>query len=278
MNNYRFTTKYVYSNRANMVSGVANITYGAVNPFHMTGVNSTDYEKPTNFDQPFENVSSVRAVEATIAGFRYLDDSMKAYWSDIRIQNKELTRFARVRVAGGSKSIMIWADDLKNGRVSLPVISLSRTGHRFFDEYYTPPYLPMRKVYTDRSKSRMRMLYKPIPYVVSYTMNIWTEHKHDADAITSQILTRVSPVAQYYADDGQLVGPVIIKYGGLSDQTDKEVGADQHAKVKYEVTLEVEAWLSLPTVETPTILGTTMNTRLIAPLTMASSIKDILEH
>ncbi len=54
--------------------------------------------------------------EYLIQGFRSLDEAMKNYWSGMRIPIKDSYRFMRVKVAGGDKSLLIWRDQLQEGR------------------------------------------------------------------------------------------------------------------------------------------------------------------
>ena len=64
--------------------------------------------------------------EFLMPGFRSLDEAMKTYWSGIRIPTKDAYRFMRIKVAGGDKSVLIWRDQLQDGRVKFPVASLNR--------------------------------------------------------------------------------------------------------------------------------------------------------
>ncbi len=98
-------------------------------------------------------------------------------------------------------------------------------------------------------------MFKPVPFLVEYTLVIWAEHKRDAEFILYQVLTRFNPMAEFRMFDGKLEGNVQLRYGGAQDASDKEAGYDQAAKVRYEVTLTAEAWLPLPEKIVPTVLG-----------------------
>jgi hypothetical protein len=161
----------------------------------------------------------------------------------------------RVRIAGSSKAISVWKGDLKDGRTKLPVAAISRTSHEFFKDKFSPPYLPMTHRFLNTDGSMTSRVYRPVPYMVSYEMGVWTEHKRDAEYILYQVLTRFNPLAELRMYDGKLVGNVQMKLTSSTDASEKEIGSDTTAKVKYDYSFTCEAWLPLPEVVVPTVLG-----------------------
>ncbi len=188
-------------------------------------------------------------------GFRSLDDAMKLYWSGIRVPTKESYRFMRVKIAGGDTSLLIWADDLKEGRVRLPLAAINRGSHEFNPQKFSPPYHAMTARYVNTRKNLVAKVFRPVPFLVEYTLTIWAEHKRDAEYILYQVLTRFNPLAEFRMFDGKLEGNVQLRFGGSQDASDKEAGYDQHANIRYEVTTTAEAWLPLPEKIVPTVLG-----------------------
>ncbi len=188
-------------------------------------------------------------------GFRALDDAMKQYWSGIRVPTKNSYRFMRVKIAGGDKSLLVWADDLKEGRARLPLAALDRTGHEFNPDKYSPAYHAMTARYVSTRGNLAAKVYRPVPFLVEYTLTIWAEHKRDAEYILYQVLTRFNPLAEFRMYDGKLEGNIQLRFGGSQDASDKESGYDQQANIRYEVTITAEAWLPLPEKIVPTVLG-----------------------
>lgn len=195
------------------------------------------------------------AEESLMPGFRYLDEAMKRYWSGIKVPTKDSFRYMRVKIAGGDKSLLIWADDLKDGRVKLPVAALDRGSHAFNENKFSPPKLAMTFRQLNNRGNMVARVLRPVPYLVDYKMTIWAEHKRDADHILYQVLTRFNPMAEFVANDGRLQGKVQLRFNGSSDASDKEAGYDQKANVRYEVNMAAEAWLPLPETVVPTVLG-----------------------
>lgn len=188
-------------------------------------------------------------------GFRSLDDAMKQYWSGIKVPTKNSYRFMRVKIAGGDKSLLVWADDLKEGRARLPLAALDRSSHEFNPEKFSPAYHAMTARYVSTRGNLAAKVYRPVPFLVEYKLTVWAEHKRDAEYILYQILTRFNPLAEFRMYDGKLEGNVQLRFGGSQDASDKESGYDQQANVRYEVTVTAEAWLPLPEKIVPTVLG-----------------------
>lgn len=204
-------------------------------------------------------------------GFRALDDAMKQYWSGIRVPTKDSYRFMRVKIAGGDKSLMIWNDDLKEGRARLPLAAISRESWAFNPEKFSPNYLPMTTRFVSRRGDLAAQIYRPSPWLVDYKIIIWTERKRDAEYILYQTLSRFNPLAEFKMYDGKIQGNIQLRYGGSNDASDKETGYDQHAKVRYEISCTAEAWLPLPEKIVKTVLGRAVNLQEMAGKVLLSS-------
>jgi len=190
-----------------------------------------------------------------LPGFRALDEGMKMYWSGMRVPTKDAYRFLRVKVAGADKSVLIWRDELLNGRARLPVGALSRSKEEFNKDKFSPAYHYMRLRYTSTRGNLAVLTYRPTPWLVDYTLSVWAEHKRDAEYVKYQILTRFNPLAEFRMSDGRVQGTLTLRFSGAQDQSDKEASFEQHRLIKYEYTMVAEAWLPLPERVLPTVLG-----------------------
>lgn len=229
--------------------------------------------KPIMPEKPGTNPDYVE--EYLGRGFWHLDKAMKAYWSGIRVPVKDSYRFMRVKVAGGDRGLLVWHDDLREGRVRFPVASLDRTKAEFNKEKYSPAYLPMTRRYLSRRGDLVALVYRPIPYNVSYTLSVWAQSKRDLDYITHQVMTRFNPLAEFVMRDDHIYGTVQLHLEGASDVSDKEVAAEDLQKLRYEFTIMAESWLPLPEKIVPTILGTvTTISEAVTGSILAASIGD----
>lgn len=192
--------------------------------------------------------------EFLIPGFSALDEALKTYWAGIRVPTKDSYRLVRVKVAGGDKTVLFWADDLRDGRVRLPVISLNRETAQPNPDKFSPPYLAMRRLFS-ADRRYQSIVYRPIPFLVEYELTSWSVWKRDADHILYQVMARFNPLAEFTMSDGHIRGNVQLRFGGYSDASEKEAGFDQQAKIRYEFKMTAEAWLPLPERVVPSILG-----------------------
>ncbi len=256
---YEFSSMFTFKNVPRGVGeGAAGVTIPnpAINPY-MPGTSQLSHVEGGRVANTWEEdrVNNADVEEWLQPGFKYLDGAMKNYWSDIRVPTKDAYRFVRTRIAGQSKSLSIWNDDIQNGRVKLPVISISRTGHKYNPEKFSPPYMPLIKRFVNRQRTMVAKVFRPVPYNVDYTMTIWAAHKRDAEFVLYQLLLRFNPLAELVASDDHNHGAVQMTLNDSSDDSDKEASAEQLAKVRYSVSYTAEAWLSMPEQLYPTILG-----------------------
>lgn len=257
---YEFSSLFTFANDPRGIGpgGVAGVTIPnpIINPY-MPGVSQSSHVEGGRVANTWEGnrVHPGDVEEFLMPGFRFLDSAMKNYWSDLRIPTSDAYRFIRAKISGMSRGVQIWNEDLKHGRITLPVISISRTAHKYNPNKFSPPYGYLRKRFVNRERSRVALSYRPVPYNVDYALTIWAAHKRDAEYALYQILLRFNPLAELRASDDHNIGNVQMILNDSSDDSDKDASAEQLAKVKYSVTYTAEAWLSMPEQIVPTILG-----------------------
>lgn len=210
--------------------------------------------------------------EFLMPGFRALDEGMKNYWSGMRVPTKDNIRTVRVKIAGGDKTLLAWREQMTNGRVTLPVASLNRLSWKRDPRKFSPPYLSMQHRYTSNRLDRMALVKRPVPFLVEYELIVWATAKIHAEYVLHQVLTRFNPLAEFRLYDEHVAGIVVLACEGSSDASDKEIGADDKAKVRYEFNITAEAWLPLPETIVPTILGQISSVREDATSQLLSSI------
>lgn len=254
MSIYEFTRTYTFDYSPRATRGIHQPDPGiSFNPIAISQDSHIEGGRKINWEGL--QTPNVDVEEFIQPGFRYLDDAMKHYWSDLRIPSKDSSRFVRVKIAGAAKDIQIWVNDLKNGRVELPVLSVSRTSHSYNVQKFSPPYINLRTRFTDKTRRRAIKDFRPVPYIVNYELTLWAEHKRDAENALYQMLIRFNPMAIIRATDGHWTGNVEMHINDTNDLSDKELGAEQFAKVRYSVSIKAEAWLALPSQVTSTVLG-----------------------
>jgi len=193
--------------------------------------------------------------EFLVPGLRSLDEAIKNYFSGVRVPTKDSYRLLRTKIAGGDKSLLIWNDELKDGRVKLPVASINRTSHELNRNKFSPPYLPITGRYLSSRRDLMALSYRPMPLYIDYEMVVWSEHKRDSEYIAYQVMTKFMPVVQFNITIANINAPIIMEFNGMTDASDKEVSSDTQQKFRYEYKFKVEGWLPLPEKVQKTVLG-----------------------
>jgi hypothetical protein len=189
-------------------------------------------------------------------GYRTMDRSLKNYFSGIPVPTKDGVRLLEVRVSGGDKPYLIWAQDLVRGRVQLPIMSIRRESEESYPDKFSPAhYHYMEKSFVDRQGTRIKLAYRPVPALISYVLSVWAEHKRDLEYINYQIRSRFNPIADYWAEDEHLRGTIVLKYTSMSVAVDDDVPPDTRANKRYDYNISMEGWLPLPSKIVPAILG-----------------------
>ena len=196
-------------------------------------------------------------LEVLADGFGHMDRGVKEFFSDIVIPTKDGQKPLTVRVAGGDKTILYWKQPLDTGRVELPIMSVNRTNMSYDPSRATPAVAGDNAYirFADKDGTRAIKFPREIPYLIDYTLSIWTHRKEDMENIIFLILSRFDPMAEWIVEDPFMCGTVLATFEGAVDNSDIDVGADEWAKVRYDVTIKVEGWLPRQGRIVPTVLG-----------------------
>jgi hypothetical protein len=188
-------------------------------------------------------------------GFHAVDEGIKKYFDGMIIPTKDDQRPMDVRVAGGDKTYLFWRQQLDVNRIKLPVMSVNRSGFRWDPDRFSPSYIEMTRRFVSKDGSRLAMVYRPWPCLVDYAFTIWAERKRDAEYAMYQIITRFNPFAELMVEFETLKGNIRGKLGEVTNSSDIDIGAEELAKVRYDISSTWEAWLPLPEKVVPSILG-----------------------
>lgn len=206
---------------------------------------------------PRENVNIAEEIHEFVApGYRTMDRGLKNYFSGLQVPTKDGVKLMGVRIAGGDKPYLIWAQDLRLGRVTLPVMAITRQSDDDNPMKFSPAHTHyMTKRFLDTEGSRIALTYRPVPALINYSLSVWAESKTDLEYILYQVRTRFNPIAEYFVEDEHLRQAVQLRYNGFTDAVDNEVPAEQRANKRYDYAITMEGWLPLPEKHVPSVLG-----------------------
>ena len=189
-------------------------------------------------------------------GYRTMDRGLKNYFSGMQVPTTDGIRLMQVRMSGGDKPYLVWAQDLRRGRVQLPVMSVKRETDEHNPMKYSPAnFHYMARRFLDPSGTRIALTYRPVASLIKYSLSVWAEHKRDLEYILYQLRARFNPSAEFMVEDEHLRGSVFMKYNGMTSAIDDEMPADQRSNKRYDFSITMEGWLPLPEKTVPSILG-----------------------
>lgn len=215
---------------------------------------SPNLEQKSVIADEFRNYAPEEIREVATRGFFTLDDGLKKWLSGIKIPTHDSYKVASVHVVSQDRSILTWAQEFFDGRISLPVISIQRTSWAFDPNRFTPPYAPIRQEFTDKTMRRARNIYRPIPFKVEYSAYIWAAFKQDAEYIDSDVIRRSNPLGEFDVEDQYYPQIARVKHNGTTDSSDIDVVKDV-AKIVYNSNFTVEYALPINEKITNTVLG-----------------------
>ncbi|MBD3405032.1 MAG: hypothetical protein GF411_02715 [Candidatus Lokiarchaeota archaeon] len=202
-----------------------------------------------------QNKAPEEVISVVTKGFHRLDEGVQQWLSGIRIPVNDSYKLANVHIAASDRSVLSWAQDFFDGRVSLPVISIHRGSWAFDQTRFSPPYAPIAKKFTDQSGRYLRDIFRPVPFKVEYAISIWCEFKADAEAIESNIIRRHNPAASFTLGDSHIEQRIRSLYNGTTNSSEIEIAAKQRPRVVYDVSLSMEYTIPLDEKIVPTVLG-----------------------
>jgi hypothetical protein len=216
----------------------------------------TDCLAEDNVDINF--VEEIREVNPF--GFHLMDYGIKNYFSGIRIpvgKGNEEYSILNVRIAGADPESLIYSDkSLNSGRLSLPILAISRTSEDYDIKRFSPPIHPIYRHLKCNGK-KVESVYRPAPYTIQYTLEIWSEHKAQAEYALYSIISKLNPIGSFFLEEPSMGMSleVIVHPKGSSDNSDLESNPDSRAEVKRSINIEVEGWLPLPSKVESTVLS-----------------------
>lgn len=191
----------------------------------------------------------------TEPALRPLEESLKMFFSGIRVPYKDGYRMLRMRIANPQRSLSVWRDELLDGRATIPVGAIVRGGFDYDRTRYAPPYHPMAYRYNNRSGTSVSMIYKPTPINVTYSLSVMTESKTDEGHCMTSIMRRFqSGIAEFIVNSAYSQWVARANYTGSDTQTEQRVDDGAKSFVVTVYKMSVEAWLPLPERSVPTAL------------------------
>lgn len=207
------------------------------------------------------DINFVEEVRETYpVGFKLMDRGIKNYFSGIRIPTGKGTEdytILPVRISTGDSDALIYSDQhIVGGRLEIPYLAIVRESETYDPKRYTPPILPMTRHMINKGR-KSELVYRPVPYIIQYSLEIKAEHKSEAEYALFAIISKINPIGSFFLEEKSMgiTHEVIIHPGTSTDSSDLEVESGNRAYIKKSITMTMEGWLPTPTKVVPNILA-----------------------
>lgn len=169
-------------------------------------------------------------------------------------QAKDIERSPTIRTPLKMPSVTVVRSDFS--------VDLTRNQRNPIRARFAGPMTDANRIFKDNTRNIRLVTNWPNPYDVTYTVEIWTKTRQDANAMIQEVLSRFDPnpdVVYLNANFGKLWGCKLIPiyFEGLNDASDTE-GGDADKVEKHIISLRAATWMfkkpkEVPSVQTVTV-------------------------
>jgi len=216
---------------------------------------------PCKSDDDIIDVNFVEDVRETYpVGFKLMDRGIKNYFSGIRIptgSGLEHYTILPVRISAADPDTLIYSDQhLRGGRIELPFLAITRTDENYDNKRYSPPIRHIFRHMLNCGK-KSELVYRPIPYLINYTLDIMSEHKSEAEYALFSIISKLNPIGSFFLEERSMgmAHEVILNPINSADNSDLETDPNTRQYIRKTITISMEGWLPTPTKVVPNILA-----------------------
>jgi hypothetical protein len=208
-------------------------------------------------DYEGEGKGGARKIVLFEEAFRKYSEEMQKWLQDIVVPRKDKT--IQVEVLYGSPQISTALRaapsqqekpevnrefgqklvDLREDRTKIPIIGFYISAMTYDQSRELPGEIFYKGQYVDDSKKDIIMLNKEIPFVLQYTLSIWTKSKSDMFYIHQQLLNRFNPNIVFYIDKQEIP----CRLDSIVDTSALEVRDGAYQLVRNDVVLTLDAWI-----------------------------------
>jgi hypothetical protein len=140
--------------------------------------------------------------------------------------------------------------DLREDRTRVPIISYFITNYTYDQSRELPGEIYYKGKFVDDSKKDIVMLNKEVPFILQYTLAVWTKFKADMAQIQQQLLSRFNPNVVFLVDNQEIP----CRLDGITDTSALEAKDGNYQLVRNDVIISMDAWLKRDPVSVRTIL------------------------
>jgi len=129
--------------------------------------------------------------------------------------------------------------DLRDDKTRVPIISFYPSNITYDQTRELPGEVFYKGKFVDASKKDIIILNKEVPFLVQWTLSIWTKYKSDMGYVRQQLLNRFNPNVVFLVDDQEIP----CRLDSITDTSVLESKDGTAQLVRNEVVISMDTWI-----------------------------------
>lgn len=129
--------------------------------------------------------------------------------------------------------------DLRDDKTRVPIISFYPSNVAYDQSREIPGEMYYKAKYLDASKKDIIILNKEVPFLVTWTLSIWTKYKSDMGYVRQQLLSRFNPNVVFLVDEQEIP----CRLDSITDTSVLEAKDGTAQLIRNEVMISMDTWI-----------------------------------
>jgi len=129
--------------------------------------------------------------------------------------------------------------DLREDKTRVPIISFYPSNITYDQPREIPGEIFYKAKFLDASKKDIIILNKEVPFLLQWTLSIWTKYKSDMGYVRLQLLNRFNPNVVFLIDEQEIP----CRLDSITDTSVLEAKDGTAQLVRNEVVISMDAWI-----------------------------------
>jgi hypothetical protein len=129
--------------------------------------------------------------------------------------------------------------DLRDDKTRVPIVSFYPSNTTYDQAREIPGEMFYKGNFVDASKKDIIILNKEVPFILQWTISIWTKYKSDMAFIRQQLLNRFNPNVVFLVENQEIP----CRLDSITDTSVLEAKDGTAQLVRNEVVISMDAWI-----------------------------------
>jgi len=129
--------------------------------------------------------------------------------------------------------------DLRDDKTRVPIVSFYPSNITYDQTREIPGEMFYKSKFLDASKKDIIILNKEVPFIVQWTLSVWTKYKSDMGYVRQQLLNRFNPNVVFLVDDQEIP----CRLDSITDTSVLESKDGSAQLIRNEVVMSMDAWI-----------------------------------